>query len=131
MRFVLCLIGLVIILCGCNLQSADTITPMPTPDLPRVEILSPGNNSKVIVGTEFDFDVVARDETQGIAKIELRINDQMIHEAEPPEGSVEVFRAQLNWLAGTEGSALVEVIPYRPDGTQGDPARLILEVVKE
>jgi len=130
MRFVLWLMVLVT-LSGCNLQSADSITPMPTPDLPRIEILSPGNNARVILGTEFDFDLVARDETAGIARVELRINDTMIQEAEPPEGVVNVFRVQMNWVAQTEGSALVEAIPYRPDGTQGDPARLILEVVKE
>jgi hypothetical protein len=129
MRFVLWLVVLVATLCGCNLQSADSITPMPTPDLPRIEILSPANNQRVILGTEFDFDIVARDETAGIARVELRINDRLVQEAEPPEGVVEVFRVQMNWLAQTEGIALVEAIPYRPDGTQGDPARLSLEVV--
>jgi hypothetical protein len=131
MRFVLWLVVLITALSGCNLQSADSITPMPTPDLPRIEILSPANNQRVILGTEFDFDVVARDETAGIARIELRINDRLVQEAEPPEGVVGVFRAQMNWLAQTEGIALVEAIPYRADGTQGDPARLSLEVVKE
>jgi hypothetical protein len=131
MRFVLWLVGLVMVLCGCNLQSADTITPMPTPDLPRIEILSPGNNARIILGTEFDFDIVARDETAGIAKIELYINGNLVQEAEPPEGVVAIFRVQMNWLAQTEGDALVEAIPYRPDGTQGDPARLSISVLKE
>jgi hypothetical protein len=130
MRFVLWLVVLVIVLCGCNLQSADSITPMPTPDLPRVEILSPSNNAQVVVGTEFNFDIVARDETVGIGKVELRINDQVIQEAEPPEGAVDVFRVQMNWLPQNEGIVLVEVIPYRPDGTQGDPSRLSLEIIK-
>lgn len=131
MRFVLWLMVLVMALCGCNLQSADSITPMPTPDLPRIEILSPANNQSVIVGTEFDFDIVARDETAGIARVELRINDNLVQEAEPPEGVVEVFRVQMNWLAANEGDSLVEAIPFRPDGTQGDPARIVLTVVSQ
>jgi hypothetical protein len=131
MRFVLWLVVLITALSGCNLQSADSITPMPTPDLPRIEILSPSNNARVIQGTEFDFDIVARDETAGIAKVELRINDNLVQEAEPPEGVVGVFRVQMNWLAATAGDALVEAIPYRPDGTQGDPARLVISVVSE
>ena len=131
MRFVLWLVVLVVTLCGCNLQSADSITPMPTPDLPRIEILSPSNNARVVLGTEFDFDLVARDETAGIGRVELRINDNLIQEAEPPEGVVNVFRVQMNWVAQSEGSVLVEAIPFRPDGTQGDPARLVLEVFKE
>lgn len=130
MRFVLWLVVLLTVLCGCNLQSADSITPMPTPDLPRIEILSPANNARIIEGSEFNFDIVARDETAGIAKVELHINDQLIQEAEPPEGVVNVFRVQMNWVARGEGSVLVEAIPYRPDGTQGDPSRLVLEIVK-
>ncbi len=131
MRFAIGLVVLLTILCGCNLQSADSITPMPTPDLPRIEILAPANNARIIVGTEFNFDIVARDETAGIGKIELHINDQFIQSAEPPEGSVGVFRVQMNWVASTEGSVLVEAIPYRANGTQGDPARLVLDVVKQ
>ena len=84
----------------------------------------------MVAETDFVFDIVARDETQGIAKVELRIDDELIAEAEPPdEDSVPVFRVNMNWLAQGIGKHFVEVIPYRPDGTRGDPAQLTLEVI--
>jgi hypothetical protein len=122
---------LLLTLAACNLDLASNITPEPTPDLPRLEVLAPPNNSRVVEGTEFVFDIVARDETHGIARVELRIDDETIAEAKPPEtDSVPVFRVNMNWLAQGIGKHFVEVIPYRPDGTQGDPAPLTLEVIE-
>lgn len=114
---------------ACNLSTQQP-TPQPTPDLPRAEILAPPNNVRVEEGTEFEFDVVGRDETVGIARLELRIDEKIVHEVTPMEGdSVAVFRATMNWLAMGIGLHSVEAIAYRPDGTQGVPVLITIEVV--
>lgn len=123
---ILCLIALA----GCNLGTPDDITPVPTPDIPTVEILAPQNNQQVIVGTEFDFDIVARDSNPGVSLVELYIDEELINFSTPIESSsVEVFRTSMNWQASGIGFHIIEVIAYRPDGQQGDPARITLEVV--
>ncbi len=121
-------LGLLCIL-ACNLSAAAP-TPMPTPDLPRTEILSPLNNARVIEGTEFEFDVVGRDETVGIARLELRIDETTVHEVTPTgDEAVPVFRATMNWLAAGVGLHIVEAIAYRADGTPSDATLINIEVV--
>ncbi|MEL7432870.1 MAG: Ig-like domain-containing protein [Chloroflexota bacterium] len=118
------------LLAGCNLGEPGSITPMPTPDIPQIEILAPQNNQQVVVGTEFDFDIVARDSNPGIANVELYIDEVLINDASPIESSsVDVFRTSMNWLASGIGLHIVEVIAYRPDGQQSDPAQITIEVV--
>lgn len=117
------------LLLACNLSTTPP-TPLPTPDLPRTEILAPANNARVIEGVEFEFDVVGRDETLGIAKLELRIDDTTVHEVTPTDvAAVPVFRATMNWLAAGVGLHSVEAIAYRPDGTPSDAALINIEVV--
>lgn len=124
------LLACLLLLAACNLDIANNTPPTATPDLPRVEILAPANNSRVIEDIEFDFDILARDETAGIAKVELLIDDEPINEASPPDSaSVPTFRVSMNWKARGIGQHFVEVIAYRPDGTRGDSAKLTLEVV--
>lgn len=118
------------VLAGCNLSQSAEITPMPTPDLPRVEILAPSNNRQIVEGTDFDFDIVGADETQGIARIELYIDGEKVNEASPVEAdAVPIFRVTMNWLAQGVGLHNVEVVAYRPDDTQSDPTRINLEVL--
>lgn len=119
-----------LLLSACNLAQSAEVTEDPTPDLPRVEILFPANNQQVIEGAEFDFDIVARDENPGIARVELYIDEELINEARPVDDEVvPVFRVTINWLAQGEGLHVAEVIAYRPDGTRGDPALLTVEVL--
>lgn len=118
------------ILTACNLGTAAEVTAVPTPDIPRVEILSPPNNQPVIVDTDFDFDIVARDETSGIARVELYVDEVLVNESMPVEDeSVPVFRTTMNWRAAGLGLHIIEVISYREDGQQSDPARLTIEVL--
>lgn len=120
---------LLVILAACNLSTQQP-TPQPTPDLPRAEILAPLNNARVIEGTEFEFDVVGRDETVGIARLELRIDENTVHEVSPAQSDVvPVFRATMNWLATGIGLHSVEAIAYRPDGTRGNAFLINIEVV--
>ncbi|GAB5493728.1 MAG: hypothetical protein Phog2KO_39430 [Phototrophicaceae bacterium] len=123
-----CLI-LLFVLSACNLGTSD-VTPIPTPDIPIVEILAPENNQQVFEDTDFDFDIVARDSTSGIALVELYVDEIVINFSSPIEdASVPVFRTTMNWRAVGVGRHIVEVIAYRADGQQSDPARITIEVL--
>jgi len=129
MKQVLFCLALVFLVSGCNLGTSDA-TPLPTPDIPTIEILSPANNQQAYEGVEFDFDIVARDNNPGIARVELYIDDTLINSSTPVDDeSVPVFRTVMNWRAAGVGRHIIEVIAYRPDGQQSDPARLNIEVL--
>ena len=124
------LMVLMILIAACNLTPADSITPIPTPDLPQVEILAPANNRQIFEGAEFDIDIVARDTNPGIARVELFVDGESINSKTPENNeTVPVFRVLMNWRAMGEGFHVLEVVAYRPDGTQGDPAAINIEVL--
>ncbi|MEO1286533.1 MAG: Ig-like domain-containing protein [Chloroflexota bacterium] len=127
-QLIICL--LILILAGCNLGEPGDLTPIPAVDLPTVEILSPTNNQEVLEGIEFDFDIVARDTSDGIARVELYIDEVLINTSSPvEEDTVPIFRTTMNWRGTGVGRHIVEVIAYRPDDTPSDPARLTIEVL--
>jgi len=122
-------ISVLLLVSACNLSST-TPTPVPTPDIPRAEILAPENNRQIFEGTDFDIDILARDETDGIAQIELIIDEVSINTATPLETQPPtVFRATMNWLAQGVGFHVIEAVPYRADGTRGDAAVITIEVI--
>ncbi|MFQ3660056.1 MAG: Ig-like domain-containing protein [Anaerolineae bacterium] len=123
------LLAALAVLMACNLAQPAP-TPIPTPDLPTVEIIDPPNNVQVIEGTTFAFDVVARDASQGVSKIELYIDEALINQVNPFDVvAAPVFRAQINWTAQGVGLHVVEAIAYRPDGQRSDGALLTIEVI--
>ncbi|MGB7337309.1 MAG: Ig-like domain-containing protein [Phototrophicaceae bacterium] len=130
MKQAIIMITLILLLAGCNLGTSD-VTAVPTPDLPSVEILSPANNQQVIIGVDFNFDIVARDSTAGIALVELYVDDALINFSTPVDAaSVPIFRTEMNWQASGIGRHIIAVIAYREDGTPSDPARLTIEVLE-
>ena len=118
---------LIVVLVGCNL-GAPTATPVPTPDIPSVEILSPPNNAQVIEGTDFDLDILAMDESQGIAKVELYVDGTLINDNSPAIPSAQ-YRVTMNWLAQGIGFHVISVIGYRADGTRSDETIINIEVI--
>ncbi|MCB9457551.1 MAG: hypothetical protein H6671_16315 [Anaerolineaceae bacterium] len=122
------LLVLVIAAAGCNLSSTAP-TPYPTPDLPRVEFLSPVNGSRVIDGVELDVELLAQDSTAGIARVELLVDDQPHGESQPEANSVPVYRVLLAWRAQGVGVHPLTAIAYRADGTPSDPVVILVEVV--
>lgn len=120
-----------LLLAGCNLTTADRLpTPIPTPDIPRTEILEPPNNVQIIEGTEFNIDIVARDETVGIDRVVLSIDEVVVNAASPQEdGPVNVFRVTMNWRATGVGRHIIEAVAYRADDTPSDPAVLNVDVL--
>ena len=114
---------------GCTLEAPEAI---PTPDLPRVQFISPANNSRVVQNTDLTIDLFAQDSTLGIAKIEFYADGNLIKEASLPNYAVQTdFRVQVNWLAQGVGLHALSAIAYRPDGTQSNEMFLSLEVVNE
>ena len=124
------LLVLMFVLASCNLTPAASITAIPTPDLPQVEILAPVNNRQIFEGTQFDIDIVARDSNPGIARVELFVDGESINSTTPEDNAtVPVFRVLMNWRAMGEGFHVIEVVAYRPDGTQGDASAINIEVL--
>jgi hypothetical protein len=130
MRVLLTLLLSVLVLTGCNLDESTTSTPIPTPDIPVVEFVYPERGARVIEGAELKIDLVARDDTVGIRRIELYLNGQLLNTAEPPNAPVEsVFRVEMNWFASVAATHVLSAIAYRPDGTRSDEAFLDIEVI--
>ncbi|MDX1992218.1 MAG: hypothetical protein SF029_07505 [bacterium] len=121
---------IVLVLAGCNLESARLeLTPVSTPDLPRVEFLFPENNSAIYENIDMTLNVVAYDETAGVARIEILVDGEMLLEATPEdEQPVPIFNVETNWLAQGAARHVFTAIAYRADNTRSDEAVLIVEV---
>jgi hypothetical protein len=120
---------LCLLLAGCNL-STGTLTPVPTADVPQIEVINVENGASAYVGTDLTFDIVARDATAGVVRIELRVDGMLLNETETPDSQPQtVFRVLMNWVAEGEGRHFVSLIAYRADGTPSNELRLLLDVV--
>jgi hypothetical protein len=129
MRNLLIAIAITLVLAGCNLDSS-TPTPVPTPDIPSVEFLYPDNDARVTEGTDLTIDIVARDDTAGIQRIELYVNGQLLNTATVPDfGTEPVYRVEMNWFANGIARHVLSAIAYRADGTPSEETFLDVEVV--
>jgi hypothetical protein len=117
------------VLSACNLQQG-TPTPLPTPDAPTVEFLSPVNGSSVIEGTDLTIELVARDTGAGVARVQLLVDDLPHQEGKPVESAaVPTFTVIMNWLAQGQGNHSLTAVAYRPDGTASPPTIISIQVV--
>jgi hypothetical protein len=108
-------------LTACNLRAGPP-PPPPTPTGPLIEFISPVNNDRFREGTDLTIALLAQDSEQGIARIELQINDRPYGEAIPETaGAVPIFAANLHWLAEGAGYHALTAIAFRPDGTASPP----------
>jgi hypothetical protein len=120
---------LLVALSACNLTAPDP-TVFPTPDMPQVTFQSPQNNAQVFENFDLVVDIVARDTTLGITRIEFYVDGDLLIEGTPPdEEVVEVFRVNMNWLAQGLGLHTLSAIAYRPDNTPSDEAIIAVEVL--
>jgi hypothetical protein len=118
-----------LLLAGCNLQQG-TPTALPTPDAPAVEFLSPVNGSNVVQGTDLTIELVAIDHGQGVARVELLVDDVSHQEGTPVEDTVvPTFTVRMNWLADGIGRHSLAAIAYREDGTASPPTIISIQVV--
>jgi len=120
----------VIVLAGCTIRTTRLEqTPIATPDLPRVQFLYPENNSIVIEGTDLRLDILAEDESVGVAQIEVFVDGASLVAAPPPDALVQqVYRIETNWLAQGIGLHTISAIASRPDGTQSDEVTIVVDV---
>lgn len=124
------LLGVALLLAGCTLEASRlALTPIPTPDIPRVEFLFPDNNSVVLENTDLTLDIIAYDETAGVARVEVRVDGELLLDALPPDAiPVSPFRFETNWLAQGLSRHVIAAVAYRTDGTPSAEALLILDV---
>jgi hypothetical protein len=126
-HFVLAL--LIALLCAaCNLN-APPPTPVPTPDVPRAYFNNLENGAIVTEGTDVQLDIVAQDETAGVAKIELYVDGEFYNEGVVAGEPVPIFRVTMNWLAAGAGRHTLGLLAYRADGTASDDTLIAVEVV--
>jgi hypothetical protein len=82
----------------------------------------------VVQNAEITVDIVAEDDTAGIARIIFMVDGTQINEG-APDAVVPVFRVAMNWVAGNLGGHTLHAIAYRPDGTQSDEAIILVDVI--
>lgn len=128
MRRLIVLFILTVTVSACSL-TAPPSTPVPTPDIPSVEFQFPQNQDQVIEGVDLTVDIIARDTTTGIQRIEFYVDNELIREGIAPEGAEEVFRVNMNWLVQGLGRHTLSAIAYRPDGTASDEAIIGINVI--
>ena len=117
-------------LSACNLaKPTPTLTPLPTPAVPQVEILFPSHNQQVVEGVIFDIEILASDSSYGIQRVELYVDEALLQSSESQDGSVNDFRVTMNWFAKGAGWHKFAVLAYRADGTASHPHIIALEVV--
>lgn len=124
------LIIAVLALAACNLQQGAP-TPLPTPDAPSVEFLSPVNGSTVFAGTDLTIELVARDAGAGVARVQLLLDDLPHQEGAPVDDiAVPTFTITMNWLAAGTGFHSLTAIAYRPDGIASPLTIISIQVVE-
>lgn len=129
-RLLILLAALMLALCGCNL-STQPPSPSPTPAVPTVSFQFPANNVSVAEGTDLQVGLLAEDAI-GIARVELRVDDQPHQEAGPIEAeTVPVFTVDMNWLAEGVGLHALQATAYRADGTASTPVIINVNVTGE
>ncbi len=97
--------------------------------MPQARILFPAHNQQVIEGLVFDIDILAEDAAQGIARIELHVDGELVQAIESETGALNEFRATMNWFAKDIGWHKFAAVAFRPDGEKSNAAIIALEVI--
>ncbi len=97
--------------------------------MPQVEILSPPHNQKVIEGFVFDIDILASDPAEGIQRIELYVDEELLQSSETESGALSEYRVAMNWFAKGVGWHKLTALAFRSDGSASHPHIIALEVI--
>lgn len=128
---------LVLLLSACNLGAqpeAATATPsnqtavaQAQSDVPEVEILSPVNNSEVVLNSELQVRIRATDKT-GVTRVEMRV-DNLVADgfASPDPAGTTPLEGILSWTANSVGPHVVQIIPFRGN-TRGNSKSITIIV---
>ena len=128
----LTLLSCFVISAACTL-ARPTPTPIPaaTPAIPQIQILSPPHNQQVIEGIIFDIDILATDPAEGIARVELYLDEELLQSSKNESDNARQYRVAMNWFAKGIGWHKFTAIAYRVDGTAGHPHIIALEVIPQ
>lgn len=131
--FVAPTLALLVLLSACTLVGPE-VPLTPTPDLPGIEFQYPANNAQVFINTDLNIELVARDNTSGVTRVELYrgplAEGEPIQTVTPVDAeSVPVFTVTINWLARPLGNTSLTAVAYRADGVRSDEATILLEVI--
>jgi hypothetical protein len=108
-----------IILAGCHFPNTPWVL---------AEITNYDDGDAVVQYEEVSIITQARS-SHGIDKVELYINGELDHVAQPPLGKPQEYIADLPWIPFTEGQAIISVIAIDRRGNASDPFSIILQVV--
>lgn len=124
---------MLLLLPACTLVGPE-IPLTPTPEIPSIQFQFPNNNAQVFVNTDLNIELVARDNTTGISRVELYVGP--LAEGEPLQTirpvaaeSVPVFTVTANWLARPVGVTSLTAVAYRADGARSDETTILIEVI--
>lgn len=98
---------------GCTLSTSlsDESAPL------VIEFVYPTNNVSVAEDTDLQIQIAARSNRDGVARLELWVDGELIRTAVPIEkASVPIFVAEMNWLASGAGFHVLEAIAYNTAG---------------
>lgn len=92
-----------------------------------IAITSPASGSTVTVGQEVQVvsTAVADD---GIARVELLVNGQVVRSDFPPSGNPTTFSISQSWTPVAEGQVTISTIAYDVNNAPSDPAVISLQV---
>ncbi|GAB1421672.1 hypothetical protein MASR2M15_18530 [Anaerolineales bacterium] len=116
---------------ACTLS--DGSGPTATPEItgaPLVTINSPLPNATFLVGTEAN--ILARIENAGpdIAKVEVKVNDTLIGQADNPNPSgARAFTITQKYPTYEAGQFTISIVAFRADGSASVPATVMITVV--
>jgi hypothetical protein len=112
---------------ACNAQFGGS-APTAVAQESSVVFIAPQNGSLIAEGSDITLAVNTND--PGAAKVEFRIDDNVIGTQTAPTGSPQgSFTARQPWKATGIQGHLVEAVASRADGTQIGAAKITLEVV--
>jgi len=115
------IITLIVSILACNFGSAE-----PTIE---VEIRSPGDDAEVIVGEEVEV-VSSVNASEGVARVELWVDGEIIQTDEAPAENPEEFQVTQLWTPREEGAISISTVAYDVDGNISSPAIMNLQVVE-
>ena len=108
-----------IILAGCHFPNTPWVL---------AEITNYEDGGTVVQYEEIRILTQARS-SQGIDKVELYINGELEHVAQPPLGKPQEYVADQPWIPFPEGQVIISVIAIDRQGNASDPFSIILQVV--
>src|SRR5262245_13153732 len=96
-------------------------------NVPEVEIRSPADNSEAVINTEVQVYVRAVD-SQGVPRIERRVDNQIVDTAASPEAAgTPSMDSILSWTPNSNGPHVIQVVAFRGN-TRGNPKSITITV---